>query len=307
MSRIRAWGRLANRAPVYSVPMSAQIENVKFKGVDAIRLSTPAGAKAVISLLGGQVLSWVPPRGKEWLFLSEKADYSGARAIRGGAPVCFPQFADQGPLPKHGLVRTKPWKLVNQRSSKDFAMVVLGLEDDEETRALWPYSFYAEMAIGIEEGRLDMELEINNTGSESFEFTAALHTYLRVSQVEESAIQGLRGLGYCDKADFGTLKRESADEVQVESEVDRVYYNAPPTLLLGDSRRNLAIGSENFPDVVVWNPWEEKGAALPDMAPQDFRHMLCIEAACVGKPVILPAGESWWGRQTLADMGSAEG
>ena len=35
-----------------------------------------------------------------------------------------------------------------------------------------------------------------------------------------------------------------------------------------------------------------------DMAPLDFRHMLCVEAATT-RPTELPAGESWWGRQNL--------
>nr|NMG03755.1 D-hexose-6-phosphate mutarotase [Azoarcus taiwanensis] len=53
------------------------------------------------------------------------------------------------------------------------------------------------------------------------------------------------------------------------------------------------------PDVVVWNPWEADCAALPDMAPLDFRRMLCIEAAAARHKVALDAGTTWFGRQTL--------
>jgi glucose-6-phosphate 1-epimerase len=35
------------------------------------------------------------------------------------------------------------------------------------------------------------------------------------------------------------------------------------------------------------------------MPANGWRHMLCVEAA-VTQPVILPAGEEWYGRQTLA-------
>jgi glucose-6-phosphate 1-epimerase len=35
------------------------------------------------------------------------------------------------------------------------------------------------------------------------------------------------------------------------------------------------------------------------MPPDGWRHMLCVEAAAVRTPVIVPAGEEWYGRQTL--------
>jgi hypothetical protein len=54
------------------------------------------------------VLSWVTPDGRERLFLSDKAVFDGSVAIRGGIPVCWPQFAGLGELPKHGFVRTLP-------------------------------------------------------------------------------------------------------------------------------------------------------------------------------------------------------
>jgi glucose-6-phosphate 1-epimerase len=33
---------------------------------------------------------------------------------------------------------------------------------------------------------------------------------------------------------------------------------------------------------VVWNPWVEKSARLGDMAEDDYRRMLCLEAAWAG-------------------------
>jgi glucose-6-phosphate 1-epimerase len=35
---------------------------------------------------------------------------------------------------------------------------------------------------------------------------------------------------------------------------------------------------------------------MPD---DDYRRMLCIEAAVIDKPVTLPPGQSWAGRQVL--------
>ena len=70
-------------------------------------------------------------------------------------------------------------------------------------------------------------------------------------------------------------------------------------LLLREPHRALAIQSENLPETVVWNPWVERTAQLRDMPDNGFRHMLCVEAAVIEKPVVLRAQESWWGRQTL--------
>ena len=164
--------------------MPATIEPIEFHGQPALRLATASGARAVVALHGAQVLSWAPPGGEERLYLSPKAVFDGHSAVRGGIPVCFPQFADLGPLPAHGFARNRRWSLTTERSGKDFALAGLTLADDEATRALWPYAFSAELSILIEDSRLDLELEITNTGDEAFEFTAALHTYLAVREVE---------------------------------------------------------------------------------------------------------------------------
>ena len=133
-----------------------------------------------------------------------------------------------------------------------------------------------------------MELEIANTGDAPFSFTAALHTYLKVREVESLRIEGLRGLDYTDTANGGTLKKETGVGVMVDDEIDRIYHQAPATILVREDDRAMGIHAENFPDVVVWNPWVDKCAKLADMPADGFRRMLCVEAAPVREPIEPP-------------------
>lgn len=282
--------------------MTDPIEMAELHGQPVIKLQTPDGAVALISLQGAQLLSWTPAGGEDRLYLSPAAVFDGSTAIRGGVPVCFPQFAGEGPLPKHGFARTLRWTMTGNRAGTDYAVATLQLADDAATRALWPHAFTAEMSISIGGARLDMELEISNSGDNPFRFTAALHTYLKVREVEALRIEGLRGLEYRDSAEGNALKRETGIGVLIEGETDRIYHGAPSTLLVREDHRAMGIHTENFPDVVIWNPWEEKSRELADLPDDGFRRMLCVEAAAVRQPVELAAGASWWGRQTLVAL-----
>ena len=237
--------------------------------------------------------------GREHLFLSERAVFDGSAPIRGGMPICFPQFGGLGDLPKHGFARTREWSVAAQRCGDDYALATLELVDDENTRALWPHAFRAEISVMLEVDRIDVEFCVENTGPAPFEFTGALHSYLRVTQVEDVALEGLHGHDYLDAARDNRVVRETGTEIIVEGEVDRVYFDVRRPQLLNAGNLSLGIQSQGFPDVVVWNPWVDLCAGLKDMPPDGWRHMLCVEAAAVRKPVIVPAGEEWYGRQTL--------
>jgi D-hexose-6-phosphate mutarotase len=169
------------------------IETLTFHGIDALRLTGPGGASVVVSRLGAQVLSWITPDGRERLFLSDKAVFDGSVAIRGGIPVCFPQFSERGDLPKHGFVRTREWTVAAQRCGDDYALLPLETADDEATRALWPHAFRLELTVMLEADRIDLELCVANPGEAGFAFTGALHTYLRTIQVEDVALEGAAG------------------------------------------------------------------------------------------------------------------
>jgi glucose-6-phosphate 1-epimerase len=275
---------------------------IDFNGLPAVRVAAPDGAKAIVTAHGAQLVSWVPARGRERLYLSERSAFSPGKAIRGGVPVIFPQFAERGSGPRHGFARTTDWQLDEPRGGADFACVTFFLEDAAATRAHWPHAFRAELTVAVSGTRLDIELEVENRGEAPFDFTAALHTYLRVAEVETACVEGLQGHGYEDNAAGGETRIDRAETLVVAGEVDRLYADAPATLLLREPGRSLAVQSEGFRDAVIWNPWEDKCAALADMPRDGFRRMLCIEAANAARPVCLEPGAIWFGRQTLVEV-----
>lgn len=281
--------------------MKTSIEEIDFHGTPALKLNGPRGTSAVVSLLGGQLLSWITSDGRERLFLSEKAVFDGSVPIRGGMPVCFPQFSDLGPLPKHGLLRTRQWEVIARRCGDDYALVTLAVCDDEASRALWPHAFNADVTIMLESDRLDVEFGVDNSGETAFSFTGALHTYLRVVQVEDAAVEGAYGFMYIDKLSGDGAKKDTGTQLLIEGETERIYRNATRPLLLKAGNLSLGIQAEGFPDVVLWNPWVEGCARMSDMAADGWKRMLCIEAAAT-QPVTVAAGESWSGRQSLVPL-----
>ncbi len=276
---------------------------ITFNGQPALQLQSPDGAQAVVLLHGAHLVSWRPAGpdrqpGDEQLYLSERAIYAEGQAVRGGVPVIFPQFEKRGPLPRHGLARTRHWELAESRVGADHAVAVLRLVDDDATKAHWPHAFEAELTVSISGPRLDIELAVINTDQAPLHFTAALHTYLRVADVNLVRLEGLSGLRYIDSTS-GEEHLDFNQTLQVHGEVDRIYMRATQGLLLRDQGRRVALESQGFDDVVVWNPGPEKCSAMPDMPAEGWREMLCVEAARITHPIDLPPGEEWAGRQSL--------
>ena len=269
-------------------------------GQPAVRIQSPDGAQATVLLHGGHLVSWIPAGGAEQLYLSPKAVAGPGQAVRGGVPVIFPQFEQKGPdtsLPRHGLARTRTWAVDASSVGPDHAQLTLVLRDNEETRAIWPHSFVLELTISINGRRLDMELHAHNTGETTWPFTAALHTYLSVSDLTLVRLQGLEGCHYFDSVAGGEAI-EDHPEKRFYGEFDRIYA-AAPDMLLRDGPKRLGITTLDMPDAVIWNPGPDKCAALKDMPAEGWQHMLCVEAALIEEPVTLGPDESWTGRQSL--------
>ncbi len=272
--------------------------------LDRVALRSSDGASAEVYLRGAHVTSWRPSRsGDERLFLSGQSGFRDGVAIRGGVPVIFPQFAAEGPLPKHGFARIAQWTLRDKRHEADGgAVAVLTLPASAATRAIWPASFLSTLTVRVQGPRLSIELGVENTGAETFSFTAALHTYLRVHDIAQTTLVGLRGTRYRESAAPGVFMVDEDETLRISGEVDRVYVNAPRHLMMLESARELSIAAAGFPDVVVWNPGAERAAGLKDMEAGGERRMLCVEAAAVQSPVRLHPDDRWSGSQTLVHL-----
>lgn len=273
--------------------MPLQSEPVEFNGIPCIRLHDE-GASTLVALHGAHVLSWIPIDGRERLFLSERAKYAEGAAIRGGVPVIFPQFAERGPLIRHGFARTLAW----QPTGIEDGRAVFELKNDE-CITQWPHAFAARLRVGLSAETLELTLEAGNAGDSTFAFTAALHTYLRVDDLDAVSLLGLQGCDYEDSAAGGILRREDNHEVRFDGEVDRIYNDVVAPLELHDGANMLRIEQDGFGDAVVWNPGERLAASIGDLAPGDWKRFVCVEAGQVLQPQILAPGAVWSGSQIL--------
>jgi glucose-6-phosphate 1-epimerase len=273
-------------------------------GLPTVLLSHPSGSSADIYLNGAHVTSWIPGGGQEVLFMGKRATFAAGDPIRGGIPVIWPQFANLGGLPQHGFARKSEWQLVEtpDGENENQSSVTLQLTDDHRTRELWPYHFRTELKVSIDEKSLTVELSAFNTGDEIFTFTAALHTYVAVADIRETAIRGFTGKWYLDKTQGGNETKDEAKKLVVSDETDRVYLKAPKKVEVEDrgNERRVEIRATGFKDAVVWNPWLEKVTGFIGLDTEDYLRMVCIEAAQIGSPVELKPGLSWSGAQTLA-------
>jgi glucose-6-phosphate 1-epimerase len=270
-----------------------------------VHLCNAAGDTAEVSLYGAQVLSWSPATGGEQLYCSPAPEVPG-RAIRGGVPVCFPQFANYGPLAKHGFARTAVWQLHSAPITgidAPVASATLSLQDSAITQAQWPFGFALLLKVRLGAGYVEWSLQVANTGARAFDFTAALHTYLSVTNVQKVAVRGLASVPYLDATQQNAKTISPASLLHIADETDRVYLAPPPTLdILHDGLPHVRIDQAGFADTVIWNPGPVKAAALGDMPAADWQRMLCVEAAQIEHPVHLLPGATWQGNQRLTLM-----
>ena len=281
--------------------MTAQATGRKttFAGLPAVELALPQGDTLRVMLHGAHVLSWVSG-GQERLYLSPKSTMDGQAAIRGGVPVCFPQFNQRGPmadrLSKHGFARNVAWLADAPELGAEHARLTLRLNDNDQTRAWWPQAFALALHIDLSPGAVQLTLDVHNTDTQALAFSGALHTYLAVPDVTQAELQGLGGQPEWDS--LTDTYAEGADTIRFAAEFDRVYEAGPQPITLNDT---LQISqSPSWANTVVWNPAQDLCKRLADMPDDGWRHMLCVEAAQVYTPINLPAGGRWAGWQRLS-------
>jgi len=276
-------------------------------GLTFVKLTSKSSpAKACIYLFGAHVTTWVDAQGHDRLFLSESAQFNGKKALRGGIPVCFPQFAKLGPLAQHGFARISFWEIASTGvNERDDPYVEMKLTHTNETLELWDHKFDFRLKITLEnsnEGSLACDVSVQNLGTE-FEFTMALHSYFNISHISKTRVSGLSGIQYQDSLQDKKLCSQDSDLVTFEGEVDRVYLKSTDTISIDMGEQSLfpslRMYKYNLPEAVVWNPHIEKSKGMGDLEDDAWQHFCCVEPAIADSPVKLAPEQTFTARLTL--------
>ena len=270
------------------------------QGLLRANITTPA-CTAELYLQGAHLTQWQPAGQQPVLFLSERSFFTPGKAIRGGIPIIFPWFGARTATPdnprtdgpSHGFARTAEWTLAFAALAGDDLHLTLTLGPSDASRSLGydQFALVYEITLGAE---LHLQLTVNNQGSKPLHFEEALHTYFSIGDAQQVSIIGLSDTEFLDKTDHFKKKHQTDPLLKLTGETDRPYLSTTVPVNIDDPvlKRRITVDKANSQTTVVWNPWSTLTATLPDMSPDCWLTMVCVETANVGPNAItLASGE----------------
>ena len=276
--------------------------------MSTVEINHSSGARVVVDRFGATVVSWVLPSGKQVLYLSSLADRTGSKPIRGGIPVVFPQFSDEGPLMKHGFARVSIWTNDPVFEEDGYSICRFHLGASENTRSIWNYEFALTYEVRINADSLSTELKIDNTGDAPFECQCLLHTYYAVPSIAKTAVVGMRNHTGVESVTTGKRREfvEAEEKIVFSGETDVKFSKVanPVEIEAEDRKIHVEIesslnGRENCPDCVVWNAWIDKCHSIGDMEDDDYKRYVCVEPGCVNGFKTVEAHQTLGLKQTI--------
>ena len=267
-------------------------------GLPMLEIENALG-KTVVALQGAHVMSFQPAGQPEMLWISPKTLLLDGTPIRGGIPLCLPWFGP-GPDGKtmHGFARIKEWTVVvAERLANGATRVVMQLEGDASTSALWPHAFL--FRLEIEAGTtLKMVMHVENRGTDAAPLAFAFHTYFSVPDVSQARVSGLDSTIYIDKMD-NFVRKPQHGEVTIDNITDRIYLNVPDRQTIAAGTGTVAIES-TAKCAVVWNAWSND-KNIPDLGEGNHVGYLCVERGDVADHALtLPPGGTYRAWMTLS-------
>ncbi len=145
---------------------------------------------------GGIVTSW-QINGQEIFYLDKERFTDPTLTVRGGNPILFPlcgnvvdnTYTHNGKpytIKQHGFARELPWTVINQ-STTDGASLTLGLNSNDQTRAVYPFEFELAFTYTLKGDTLTLSQRFTNHSTEPMPFSVGFHPYFAVS--DKTALQ----------------------------------------------------------------------------------------------------------------------
>ena len=241
-------------------------------------------ASGELYLHGAHVTQFQPEGHSPVLWMSEQSYFESGKPIRGGVPLCFPWFgpnSKDSTAPAHGLARTALWDVVATHAIDDDGIAIELSKTLDAFKLNYRVEFGKILQLSLKVGLLD-----DIAGPRSFE--EALHTYFTVGDIKQVTIEGLEAYGYLDKVGGVTKRTATQESIRFTSETDRVYLDTNSKCTLRDPslKRVITVSQTGSRSTVVWNPWVDKSARMPDFGDHEWPKMVCIETANVGDQAI---------------------
>ena len=250
------------------------------------------GQTLVVAEQGVQVLEYRQDDEPPILWLSEQAAYEAGVGVRGGVPVCWPWFgglAFNPPAvqqhytlsdpPAHGLVRTLPWKLIDQQHDSQAVELIFQPVTSLLPDGCPPVQPTLKLRLDT---ALTLTLINDNLSDQPVAISQALHSYFAVSDSRQVIVQGLDQKPFVDAMDHWHSHRQSGP-LTFREETDRLYLQLGNTLHIDDPdwQRRITLTTAGSHSAVIWNPWIDKSQRLGQFADDAWQRMLCIETARV--------------------------
>jgi len=244
---------------------------------------------AVVELLParGALVTRFSTAGDELLFLDEATVVDTARSVRGGIPILWPNAGALPPGPieregaplrltRHGFARDRAWTVAASGCDERGAFVRLTLEDDDATRAVFPFAFRLELELLLQGAALTLELRVQNRGDRPLPHAPGYHPYFRVPQEakERAEVESDATTAWDNRRQQPVALGQpdlTADELDWHYE----DHALPGTLLRRPPLRPVRLTwSDGFETLVVWTlggqpfvcvePWSAPAGAIAD-------------------------------------------
>jgi len=229
--------------------------------------------------------------------------------VRGGVPVLFPQFNDEGPLPKHGFVRTANWRALDQAGHYMLRVgsSVANNQGDSNSESPppdltpcdlappdWPHSAELVLEMHASGRQLELVLNVTNTGANAFSWTGGLHPYFSVSDLLQSRLEGLGDVPIRDRF-HPEITRQPDGDIHWDGQLyERLFDTASPVELHAGAAR-FRLSMSGFNQWMVWNPGIAGAQAMKDLPDADWQRFVCVEPVIVQRAVSLKPGERFSG------------
>jgi len=160
------------------------------RGADGVR-------RATVAPFRGALVTQFSCEDTEYLALDEATFRDPAANVRGGIPVLFPfagrlagdRYLARGrpsTLGQHGFARKRAFTEVS-RTIDGRAAVTLALEDDAETRAVYPYRFRLSLEFALTD-RLTITTTVENRDTVPLPWVLGFHPYFAVPDADKGTL-----------------------------------------------------------------------------------------------------------------------